>query len=109
MSDDRPISELFSVMVDWMKSIGVTDASKGPQPWRGTFKTPNGRTLKVALNCSKEEIDGDGIKLAPYHASITSDEIMVAAIISPFGGALGGVSEADMIDAFKNATAPAAA
>lgn len=109
MTDDRPISELFLAMVEWMKSIGVENASTVPQPWRGTLKTPKGHTLKVALNCSKEEVDGDGLKLAPYHASITSDDIICAAVISPYGGAWGGVPEDYLIETFKAATAPAAA
>ena len=109
MTDDRPISELFSVMVDWMKSIGVTDASKCEQPWRGELKTAKGYVLKVALNASKDPVPNGGLTLDPYHASIISDDIIAIAIISPYGGACGGVDENYLIETFKAASQPAAA
>ncbi len=108
MTDDRPISELFSVMVDWMKSIGVEDASKGPQPWRGQLETPSGAILKVALNASPSPVDDGAITLTPYSASITSDDIIAVAVFNPFGGSVGGCDEGYFINMFKHAMKVAA-
>jgi len=103
MTDDRPICELFSVMVDWMQSIGVTDASKGEQPWRGQLETPSGGIIKVALNASKDPVKDGAITLDPYHAALTSDDVMALAVFNPFGGACGGVDETYFINMFKHA------
>lgn len=108
MTDDRPICEVFSVMVDWMKSIGVEDASKGEQPWRGQLETPSGGILKVALNASMEPVKDGAITLPPYTAAVTSDDIIAVALFNPFGGAVGGCDEGYFINMFKHAMKVAA-
>lgn len=102
-------SELFIALVDWMKSIGVDDASKGPQPWRGELKTANGDTLKIGLNASKEPIEDDGLTMTPYSAAVRSEKFFAIATLNPYGGALVGFREDDLIEVFKNATASGSA
>lgn len=102
---EQGISELFLAMVEWMKRIGVENAALGPQPWRGELKTDRD-TLKSALNASKEPVDCGGSPLQPYHAQIVAEKFICVAIISPYGGAIGGWQEPDLIEIFNNAAQP---
>lgn len=100
MSEQPPLSLLFCTFTEWMLANGHKDVAKKPQPWRGELKVRDD-ILKLTFNASGNEVEG----VPMYSLKIESTKYLAFAVVDPYGGALGGFNEDDLIEAFKVAKA----
>lgn len=92
---EHPISILFSEIAQWAQTQGAIDLPSHPGLWSGETDE-----WTVEINGHLEEIDG-----LPYgHARLVHKQFLRLAILSPFGGCIGGgASEGELIEHFRAA------
>ena len=91
------ISELFSVLVDWVVSRGGDMPGKLPGVWRGETDDWN-----IACNGSAKETR-ENIPPLSFHLQHKT-ALLSMAIVNPFGGAIVGTEESALIEHFKSRT-----
>lgn len=90
---DRPISELFTVLADWVVASGQERVDELPGLWHG--ETADWR---VRLNGHMDTRED----LSPMTFELTHKTAFIGmAFVSPFGGIVVGPSEAELIDHFR--------
>lgn len=91
------ISELFSVLVDWVVSHGGEMPGKLPGLWRGETED-----WTVACNGSPKE-EREGVPPASFLLQHKT-ALLGMAIVNPFGGVVTGPTEGELIEHFKART-----
>lgn len=90
---ERPISELFCMIMDWAISNGADRVDLLPGLWTGETAD-----WLVELNGHETEVED----IPPFTFKLTHKVYFLGiALISPFGGALVGASEGELIEHFK--------
>lgn len=93
MDDQRPISELFALVVEWATLQGAERVGELSGCWEG--KTSE---FDVTFNGHREAIDG----VPPFSARLVSREYLHFAVLGPFDGCVGSCREIDVINHFKS-------
>jgi hypothetical protein len=89
----RPMSELFAVLVDWSISKGAEMVDRLPGLWTGETAE-----WLVELNGQKTELEG----IPPLTFKLTHKAYFLRmALVGPYGGALVGPSEDELIEYFR--------
>lgn len=92
---DLPIGELTAAVVEWAVANGAADIGNVPGLWRGETDE-----WKVEANGHEEDIDG----LSFGNIRLTHKALLAVAILTPFGGVIGGgYPEDKLIDHFVSA------
>ncbi len=99
---DRPVSELFSVVVEWALRHGGEGAHARPGCWQKDTEATNGLfALSVTLNPHMEQ-EGD---IPPVTAKIEPQDKMgpiAICLAHPYGGSVIGFNEDALIQHFKD-------
>lgn len=92
---NRPLSELFVTLTDWVISTGAEHLDRLPGLWHGETDE-----WTVRVNGHMHEVEG----VAPVTFELTHKIYFTGlAIVSPYDGALIGISEDGLIAHFKAA------
>lgn len=94
--NDQPISELAAAIIEWAVANGAEKISDTPGLWHGETDE-----WTVEANGHREAIDG----LPFAHIRLTHKRYLQIAVLSPFGGIIGGGADEDaMIEHFREAS-----
>ena len=82
----------------WARDFGApVPLNSIPGCWSG-IRDHDGHEIEVAINGHKTEIDG----IPPFNVRLASKKYLAVAMVGPRGGATGGASEDEWIDAFPD-------
>lgn len=97
MSDTMAVTLAFATLVDWVLSTGQERVDLLPDLWHGETDQ-----WRVTLNGSRTETRDD---LPPMTFRLIHKTALIGvAVINPFGGAVAGVTEEELIEHFEAAT-----
>lgn len=89
MDGERPISELFTTIVEWASARGAVGINELPGCWECDWEF-DGMPAHVSVNGHGEEMQSsDGFPLPPIHALISING-WPAVLCSPYGGTILG-------------------
>ena len=88
----QPFSTLFTTLLDWMVSRGAEKLNEKPGLWKGETDE-----WIVEFNPHQDETNG----LSPITARLSHQKLLAFAIVGPYGGAITGVNEDDIIAHFE--------
>ncbi len=92
---DRPVTELFVALVDWVLSTGARNLDQIPGLWSGETED-----WLVRCNAHRQEVDG----MEPMTFELRHKTAFFGmAIVTPFDGALVGPTEDELIGHFRAA------
>lgn len=96
MTEDRQITELFAVLVDWALSAGAENVGALPGLWTG-------ETDQWAVECNGSTTE-DRQDIPPMTFRLTHKTALIGvALVNPFGGVVAGPSEGELLDHFRAA------